>query len=63
MPRNAAKSLHILWVGKERRCQSEEESEEEVGPLVTPNEFALQRLPLIFLVVFFSPSLLRCVSV
>lgn len=29
MPRNAAKSLHILRLGKERQCQSGEQREEE----------------------------------
>lgn len=64
MPRNAAKSLHILWVGKERRCQREEERErtrEREGPLIALNEFTLQCLCLIFSLFSLSPPI--CVSV
>lgn len=62
MPRNAAKSLHILWVGKERRCQREigrvregegERRREREGSLVAVNGFALRRLRLIFFTFYF----------
>lgn len=70
MPRNAAKSLHILWVGKERRCQRERGGErgrgrERQGGVAGRSEWICiaASAPHFFYFLFFFPPLLLCVSV